>query len=103
MSAAQNRFGAFGFVCIFLGIQAIAAASSFNETRDVFIDDRNAKLYGSGPFLFAKILPDLALLRIAPSMCFGFILFHMIGLQEHTQFRSIDPLSPSLSLIVCFA
>merc|ERR1712113_1369078 len=85
----QNRFGVFGFICIFLGIQAVAASSSFNETRDVFIDDRNAKLYGSGPFLLAKILPDLMLLRVLPSMCFGWIMFHMIGLQGDTEFEFI--------------
>lgn len=55
----QNRFGVFGFICIFLGIQAIAAASSFNETRDVFIDDRNVSVYNRLPFWPRQKLIDL--------------------------------------------
>lgn len=43
-----------------------------------------AKLYGSGPFLLAKILPDLVLLRIVPTLCFAVIVFEMLGLQEDT-------------------
>ena len=80
----QDRFGAFGFMCIFLGIQAIASSGTFHEIRDVFIDDRNAKLYGATPFLLARIIPDLILLRIIPSVCFAIIFFNMLGFQEHT-------------------
>lgn len=80
----QNRFGAFGFMCIFLGIQAIASSGTFHAIRDVFIDDRNAKLYGATPFLFARTIPDLILLRIIPSGVFGVIFFEMCAFQEDT-------------------
>ena len=38
----QNRFGVLSFSCIFIGIQAIASASVFHESKDVFIDERNS-------------------------------------------------------------
>ena len=42
-------------------------------------------MYGAAPFLLARSIPDLCLLRIAPSVCFGMILFEMLGLQQHTK------------------
>jgi len=101
----QNRFGAFGFMCIFIGIQAVASAGSFHEVRDVFIDDRNAKLYGSTPFLLARTVPDLLLLRIAPAVCFAVIFFEMLGFQEHTfgEFMAVAVLLSCASSLCVFA
>lgn len=101
----QNRFGALGFMCIFLGIQAIASSGTFQEIRDVFIDDRNAKLYTATPFLLARIIPDLILLRVIPSICFAIIFFNMLGFQEHTyqEFLIVTVLLACASSLCVFA
>ena len=80
----QNRFGAFGFLLMFIGILAISGSTTFIDERNIFIDERNGKLYNTLPYLFASILPDLIFIRIIPSLIFSIIFHVLVGFQKHT-------------------
>ncbi|ETO30076.1 ABC transporter G family protein, partial [Reticulomyxa filosa] len=101
----QNRFGSLGFLTMFIGIQSIASSGIFIEQREIFIDERNARLYGPIPFLAARSLPDMILMRILPSMVFGGILFSMLGYQHHTlpAFLGVIALLSSVTALFVFA
>ncbi|ETO35461.1 scarlet protein, partial [Reticulomyxa filosa] len=64
--------------------------------REIFVDERNARLYGPVPFLAARGIPDILLMRIIPSLVFGGILFRILGYQHHT-------LPAYLAVIVLFS
>ena len=73
--------------------------------REILIDERNGRLYGPFPFLLARALPDLVIMRIVPSILCGVILFHMLGYQDGTESEYLVTVSllASASSVFVFA
>ena len=86
MSDIQNRFGALAFVALFTGVLSIAFVGTLYEGRAIYIEERNSKMYGAIPYLTARIIPSILLMRVIPTIVASVIMYKMMGLQDNDEY-----------------
>ncbi|KAI8990981.1 hypothetical protein BDF20DRAFT_811457 [Mycotypha africana] len=80
LSGVQNRLGVLFFMCALLGFAATSSLDMFDKERILFMRERDNGYYSPVAYFVAKVIFDIAPLRILPPLVMGSICYYMIGL-----------------------
>jgi ATP-binding cassette subfamily G (WHITE) protein 2 len=78
----QNRVGAIFFMIMSMIFSNLGAIELLIKERALFLHQKSAGYYSTGPYFLASVLCDLIPLRIVPMFIFGAVAYPCLGFQR---------------------
>jgi len=75
----QNRIGSLFFVCTILSFNSLTAVDLFYSERLLFVRERGNGCYRTSSYFFAKLVSELIVMRVIPTILLASISYYMIG------------------------
>ena len=78
----QNRTGAIFFIIMSMIFSNLSALEILINERALFLHQKSAGYFSTGPYFFATVMCDLVPMRIVPMLIFGALAYPAIGFQS---------------------
>lgn len=107
IAGCQSRIGIIYFITLILSLSPLGSLDIFMNERYTYKNEIARGYYKSSAYFFSKILFDLILLRIIPSIIMGSTCYYMVGLNNgiyhFSWFIIIITLINCVSALICIS